>query len=324
MKLTKVAVLRGGPSSEYDVSMQTGANVLQSLYEMNVPARDIVITRGGEWLVDGFVKQPNQALCDVDAVFIGLHGAYGEDGTVQRILERLRIPYTGSGPFASALAMNKQLTKEQVTKFGIKTPKGIKFSRENTADIRQAAFSLERLFGPHYVVKPINGGSSMHTSVVSGTQALHDALQKTFTDVETVLVEERIFGREATVGILEKYRGQPYYLLPTIEIVPSTTGHFFDTEAKYNGQTDEICPGRFTREESEALLNTAKQVHEILDLRHYSRSDFILTPQGVYFLEVNTLPGLTKQSLLPRSIEAVGGTYKELVTHLLNLATSDI
>jgi len=324
MKLTKVAVLRGGPSSEYDVSLKTGAGVLAVLKDEDIATKDILVTKQGEWLHEGFVRQPEQLLRDVDVVFIALHGQYGEDGTVQRILERLHIPYTGSGPFASMLAMNKMLAKEQVAKLGIKTPRGFKFSRDSIADVRQAAFTLEKLFGPHYVVKPINGGSSMHTAMANGSQELFTALQQTLDAAETVLVEERIFGREATVGVLERYRGEPYYLLPSVEIVPRTSTQFFDTQAKYDGSSDEICPGRFSQLENAELLQTARKVHESLDLRHYSRSDFILGQDGIYFLEVNTLPGLTDQSLLPRSVEAVGGSYRELVMHLLRLATADV
>lgn len=303
--------------------MRTGAGVLGALNALEVTAKDIVVSRKGDWLVNGFVRQPEQALSDVDVAFIALHGAYGEDGTVQRLLDRLRVPYTGSGPFASALAMNKQLAKERVSTLGIKVPRGIKLAREGTRDVRQAAYSIGHMFGPEYVVKPVNGGSSINTVMASGEQALLRALEAVFASEEVVLVEERIQGREATVGVLECYRGQSHYTLPTIEIVPPTES-FFTHEAKYSGNTEEICPGRFSRDENDALLRAASAVHTLLDLRHYSRADFILTPEGPYFLEVNTLPGLTNESLLPRSVEAVGGTYTELVVHLLKLAANDM
>ena len=131
----RVAVLRGGPSTEYDVSMQTGSGVIDALTAEGYDVKDIIISRKGEWLLHGFVKQPVHALLDVDAVFIALHGAYGEDGTVQRILERLHIPYTGSDAYASALAMNKSLTKDYLKKHvpSIKMAPHLKITRSGTA-----------------------------------------------------------------------------------------------------------------------------------------------------------------------------------------------
>lgn len=322
MQCTEVAVLRGGPSSEYEVSLQTGAGVLASLKHQGIATKDIIISRKGEWMVGGFVRSPKEALSGVDVAFIALHGMYGEDGTVQRILERYGIPYTGSGPYASAVAMNKALTKEHLKPHGLKMAQHIKLSREGTADVRQAANNIAHLFGPEYVVKPVSGGSSMHTIMAHSHAELVTALESVLPQVDAVLVEERIVGREATVAVLEKYRGDTHYVLPPIEIVPPSHVDFFDTAAKYSGATDEICPGRFSAAERDELLATARAVHTILNLRHYSRSDFMINKEGIYFLEVNTLPGLTAQSLFPKAIEAVGGTYNELVGHLLTLATT--
>ncbi len=316
-------MLRGGPSSEYEVSLMTGAGVLAVLADDPVNVRDVSISRKGEWIVNGFVKSPEQALLGVDVVFIALHGAYGEDGTVQRILERLGLPYTGSGPYASALAMNKALTKEFLRPHGVLLPRHFKISRENVTDLRHIAQNIEHLFGPEYIVKPIAGGSSIDTRLARGTSDLIVALAHVLDRAETVLVEERIVGKEATVGVLEGYRQDPYYVLPAIEIIPPASADFFDATVKYNGQTEEICPGRFSTTERDVLLREARRIHKLMGLRHYSRADFIVNDQGAYFLEVNTLPGLTNESLFPKAIEAVGGTYRELVTHLIKLAHRD-
>lgn len=324
MKCTQVAVLRGGPSSEYDVSLKTGAGVIAALMDSPVCIRDIIITKAGEWMIGGFVKSPKEALTGIDVAFIALHGAYGEDGGVQRVLERFGVPYTGSGPYASALAMNKALTKDFLKRHGIKMPQHIKLTRDGVADIRQTAHSIERLFGPEYVVKPVSGGSSIDTAMVRGGSELVSALQDVLSRVDAVLVEERVVGREATVGVLDRYRHAPHYVLPAIEIVPPAKSQFFSHDVKYNGETEEICPGRFTPAERDELLRTAGAVHRLMGLRHYSRSDFMLGKDGIYFLEVNTLPGLTEQSLFPKAMEAVGGSYRELVHHLLRLATNDL
>jgi D-alanine-D-alanine ligase len=317
----RVAVLRGGPSSEYDVSLRSGAGVLQALASSAYVTKDITISKNGQWLVDGFSKEPEQALLGVDVVFIALHGSYGEDGTVQRILERLHIPYTGSGSFASAIAMNKSMTKDHVKKKTekVKMAPHIKVTRDGAHDLSQLTHTILNLFGPEYVVKPNDGGSSIGIKIVEGHD-LFSTLEASLQDHEAVIVEKRIRGREATVGILEGFRNQEFYQLPEVEIVPPSKTSFFSADVKYTGETDEICPGRFSKEEKDMLLEQALLVHQVLGLRQYSRSDFIVANDGVYFLEVNTLPGLTSQSLFPKAIEAVGGSYKELVLHLLHSA----
>jgi D-alanine-D-alanine ligase len=283
--------------------------------------KDITISKNGQWLVDGFSKEPEQALLGVDVVFIALHGSYGEDGTVQRILERLHIPYTGSGSFASAIAMNKSMTKDHVKKKTekVKMAPHIKVTRDGAHDLSQLTHTILNLFGPEYVVKPNDGGSSIGIKIVEGHD-LFSTLEASLQDHEAVIVEKRIRGREATVGILEGFRNQEFYQLPEVEIVPPSKTSFFSADVKYTGETDEICPGRFSKEEKDMLLEQALLVHQVLGLRQYSRSDFIVANDGVYFREVNTLPGLTSQSLFPKAIEAVGGSYKELVLHLLHSA----
>lgn len=322
MKCSRVAVLRGGPSSEYSVSLETGRGVLTALEGDVCTVRDIIIDRKGDWYVAGFPRTPSEALCDIDVVFIALHGEYGEDGTVQRLLDGLGIPYTGSGAYASAVAMNKALTKDILRSHNIKMPRHVRVTRETVREVRQTAENIERMFGPHYVVKPVNGGSSLHTELAQGFAELSHSLDRVLNEVEVALVEERIFGREVTVPILEQYRNHKHYPLPVVEIVPPSSASFFDAKVKYDGSTEEICPGRFSESEKDELQKAAMLVHQVLDLRHYSRSDFIMTDAGPYFLEVNTLPGLTAESLFPKAIAAIGGNYRELVKHLLELATN--
>ncbi len=322
MKHYNVAVLRGGPSSEYEVSLKTGLGVLQALKESEIRATDIVINKQGEWLINGFHKQPHQALNGIDVVFIALHGSYGEDGTVQRLLDLYSIPYTGSKPYPSALAMNKVMTKEYLAHTKIKTAPHMKVTKD-TADLNRTVSAIDSLFGPQYAVKPISGGSSIDTYLVEGVTGLYQALSQILTKYDEALVEQRIFGREATVGVIDNFRNKNIYSLPAIEILPPPDSTFFDYGAKYSGATEELCPGRFSREEKEELEELAAMVHETLNLSQYSRSDFIVADKrdnqeaGVYFLEVNTLPGLTPNSLLPKALNAVGCHYNDFVKHLL-------
>lgn len=319
MKNLRVAVLRGGPSEEYDVSMKTGREVLSSLARQGLPHRDIVINRQGEWLSDGFVRGPADALFATDVVFIALHGHYGEDGTVQRLLDQLGVRYTGSRAYPSAVAMNKILTKELLVNSGLKLPAHLRVTNAGT-DLRRVVSNIESLFGPEYIVKPVGGGSSIDTHRVRGTHELLEVLRDILLRRDEAMVEEFISGREATVGIVEGLRGSEFYRLPTIEIIPPASHNFFAYDVKYNGTTDEICPGRFTRSEKEALEEAAEKAHRILGLSHYSRSDFIVSDKGVYFLETNTLPGLTTESLLPKALAAVGHSYDDFVLHLIDQA----
>lgn len=317
MTRTRVAVLRGGPSEEYEVSMQTGKGVLEALSKKNIYTVDVVINKQGGWLVHGFERPPQSILSVIDVVFIALHGTYGEDGTVQRLLDRLGIPYTGSRAYPSSVALNKLLTKEQLKNAGIKMAPHLKIRREGT-DIARTAMTIESLFGPEYVIKPINSGSSIGTRMASGVGELTLALREALRDREEVMVEERIRGREATVGIVERFRDRDFYRLPAIEIIPPSKTDYFSADVKYTGETEELCPGRFSRVEKSQLEEAAYLVHKNLELSQYSRSDFIVSPKGVYFLEVNTLPGLTAASLVPKALQAVGCSYEDFVWHLIS------
>lgn len=317
MSRVRTAILRGGLSDEYTVSLATGASVLQHIDRERFHPLDVVITKTGEWLVDGVVRKPEQILPTLDVACIALHGTYGEDGTVQRLIERYGVPYTGSGPYASGIAMHKALTKEHVRHLPIKLPQHRTISRFGNPNTRLFANNVAEIFGPEYVIKPIASGSSVGVRIVNGAAALGAALDDALRTCDEVIIEERIIGREATCGVIERYRGQTIYALPPIEIIPPECALFFDAQVKYDGSTREVCPATFSYEIKSEIEKVSKSVHETLGLSQYSRSDFIIAKDGVYFLEVNTLPGLTSQSLLPKAISAVGGTYTDFITHLL-------
>lgn len=318
MSKLRVAVLRGGPSAEHDVSMRTGQSVIGALDASSryVPV-DVVVTRGGEWVIEGFTRKPQTFLETVDAVFIALHGAYGEDGEVQRILTRAGVPYTGSTSYPSALAMNKILTKDHLYDLPMKFAPHIRVTADQSTNLVRVSNRVEELLGSECVVKPIMGGSSLDTFITSGMRSLIDALEQLLSKYPDVLVEKRIRGREATCGVVERFRNKSLYALPVIEIALPSEDTFFDHEAKYSGVTEEICPARFPHETKRTVEDYARRIHRTLGLRQYSRSDFIVADDGVYFLEVNTLPGLTAESLLPKSLDAVGCTYPSFVEHLV-------
>ncbi len=319
MTKTRVAVLRGGPSSEYEVSMHTGAGVLVALRQLGYHVLDIPVTKQGEWLVEGRVKSPEVALQTTDVVFIAMHGAYGEDGTVQRICERLHIPFTGSNSFASSVAFNKDITKRSLRDADIHLPQHIKVTRDQYSSVGEIARAVELAFGSEYVVKPLASGSSHGVSMAT-TDTLASVLARSLDTYEECLVEERIIGTEATCAVLADFRDTNLYVLPPVEIVPPAHTSFFSAEVKYDGSTAELCPGRFSYDEKEKIARLATIVHETLGLSQYSRTDCIVREGEVFFLEVNTLPGLTAESLFPKAAEAVGLPFAHLIDHLVRTA----
>jgi D-alanine-D-alanine ligase len=318
MHKVRVAVLRGGPSSEYDVSLKSGATVLKHMPE-KYHAHDILISKNGDWHREGVVRTPERALAGIDVVFNAMHGEYGEDGKVQKILDHLRVPYTGSGTLASSVGMNKILSKNVFKQHNIKTPYHIVVRREDDVNTK-----LKEVFN-HFllpiIVKPASAGSSIGVTLVRDFHNLHDALVNALAISDAALVEEYIKGKEATCGVVENFRGEKMYALFPVEIIHEKHHDFFNYDAKYSGGTQEIVPGRFADHEKIAIQNIAKQAHEALGLRHYSRADFMVHPRrGVYLLEVNTLPGLTSESLLPKSLEAVGCSLPDFLDHLITQA----
>ena len=315
--MIKVGVLRGGPSSEFEVSLETGKSVLDNFHS-DFEAHDIFIDKNGRWFLDGLEISPQKASKKFDVFFNCMHGSYGEDGKVQQLLESYQTPYTGSGPMGSAIAMNKFLAKRTYVINGLKVPAHESLSV--THDLDSELSKIFKTWLMPVVVKPTNGGSSLGVSLAGTLLELKIAASKAFNYSNEIMVEEYIRGKEATCGVLEDFRGEYLYALFPVEIVKPEKSSFFDYDAKYSGKSEEIVPGRFSREEMTEIQRMAQLAHSALGLRHYSRSDFIISSRGVYILETNTLPGLTKESLYPKSLEAVGSNLEEFTGHLVNLA----
>lgn len=318
--MKKIVILRGGPSSEYEVSLKTGSSVIKNLRDL-YQIRDVVIDRNGNWILSGLSVTPQQAINNSDCVFNAMHGEYGEDGTVQRILEMLKVPYTGSRVLASSLSINKVLTKDIYRKNGIKTPLHRIVTRED-GDVDSICINLFKTFPMPVVLKPVSSGSSVGVSIARDYNSLRNSLINLFIRYDHVLIEEYIEGKEATVGVIEEFRNKRTYPLMPVEIRKPATKELFDYESKYTGITKELCPGEFSPAEKELMQQMAQKSHESLGLRHYSRTDFRVHPRrGIYALETNSLPGLTEQSLLPKSLEPVGSNYREFLEHVIRLAT---
>ena len=320
MTKTKVAVLRGGPSSEYDVSLKSGTSVLDNLNREKYEPIDIFVDKNGQWYIGGIQKKPEVALANIDVVWNALHGEYGEDGEVQKILDDIGVPYTGSKHLASALSIDKIKTKKTLANSGVKMAQHLELLKNDTKSLNE----IFRVTPNPSVVKPVSLGSSIGVTIVRDFFDLQNALEKAFAVTDQIMIEEYIDGREATCGVIENFRGKDLYALPVTEIIPAPEHDFFDYEAKYGGGSKEICPSNFSDDTKGELERLAVLVHKTLGLSHYSRSDFIVHPKrGIYFLEVNTLPGLTKESLIPKAIEAVGSSLPEFLDHVITIAINE-
>ena len=320
MNSIRVGVLRGGPSLEHEVSLKTGESVLRNL-PAKYSAKDIFINKEMEWHLDGKPAHHERIFRQVDVVFNALHGEYGEDGKVQQLLESFGVPYTGSGVMASALGMNKILARQAFKNVGLKVPSGFEVVLEK--ELAEIAKDIFKKMPPPWVIKYPSGGSSVGVSIARNFDDLEGTLEKISSfssNSSKILVEEYIKGREATCGVIDEFRNQKHYALPIVEIIPPAQSGFFSYEAKYGGQTRELCPANFDMPTKRAIEAMAIAAHNAIGGRHYSRSDFIVSKKGIYILEINTLPGLTAESLLPKALNAVGSSHKELLEHLIGLA----
>jgi D-alanine-D-alanine ligase len=295
--MSLIAVLAGGDSPEREVSLRSGAAVARALeaaghsVRMFDPAHEKLETLTG---------------CDV--VFPVLHGAGGEDGSIQNELEALNLAYVGSGVAASELCFDKDLYRQKVIAGGFSMPHG--------AVIRYQDYLQSPLSKVKHVLKPVTGGSSIDTIIVRDMSSTpQDSIKEVFERYPTMLVEELIEGIEMTVGVLGDT------VLPIIEIIPPADGEF-DYENKYNGATREVVPPEnITPAIQEAAKDMALQVHKLTGCRDFSRTDIMCDKNGnLFLLETNTIPGMTDQSLFPKMAAAAGISMSELCDRLVQMA----
>ncbi len=287
----------GGCSSEREVSLKSAGQVISALAARGFDVVGVDIKKENKNHVRDLIES-----YDVGFVFLALHGGFGEDGRIQKIIEEMGLPYTGSGPKASALAMDKVSSRKVFTSAGLKVPKHCAIDKRHR--------KVKGLNGFPVVVKPADGGSSIGLSIADNQQGLKKAIDNAFKYSKAVLVEEYIQGREVTVGILED---RP---LPAIEIKPKR--RFFDYKAKYeNFGTEYIVPAVLSARIEKSLKEAALAAHKALGCSFFSRVDLILdNNMAAYVLEVNTIPGFTTHSLLPMAAQQEGISFQDLVLRI--------
>lgn len=251
---------------------------------------------------------------NTDVALIIMHGAQGEDGRIQGLLDLLNIPYQGSGVLGSAVAMNKLTSKHLYEQAALPGAR-YRVVYKNTPN---ACVNLEKELGLPLVIKPASAGSSVGVTIVKDSADIGAALNRAFAEDNCVLVEEYIKGIEITVGVLGN---DTLEALPVIEIVPNPEYLFFDYEAKYkSGATNEICPARISPELTLRAQELAKAAHRVLFCENYSRTDMIIHYDNIYLLETNTIPGMTANSLLPKAARTAGIDFPALLDKLVELA----
>ncbi len=305
MKKLTIALLSGGVSPERDVSLDGGNQVFEALSKDKFR----VIRYDPKTDLQRLVADAPQ----IDAALIILHGAFGEDGSVQGLLELLDIPYQGSGILGSAIAMDKLVSKQLYEAAGLPVPPYTVVKRGDKIDPEQF---VER-FGLPLVLKPVNGGSSIGTSIVRTIDTFKEAAENAFEHDDAMLIETYIKGVELTGGVIGNDTLQA---LPIIEIIPEQGHEFFDYTAKYTqGITREICPARIDDNLTEKAQTYAKTAHRALFCEGYSRTDMIFRNSELFVLETNTIPGMTPASLLPLAAKTAGISFSDLLEKLIEL-----
>jgi D-alanine-D-alanine ligase len=295
MNKLNIVVMLGGPSAEREVSLRSGAAVAKALRSLGHHVTELDPK-------DGTFELPKQ--CDV--VFLVLHGTYGEDGQIQKQFERLGVIYTGCDAEASRIAFDKVLTKLKCIEAGVPTAKFAAIASPDAPFPKDLALPL--------VVKPVRQGSSVGLQFVERKEDWKSAIAEALKFDSDVLVEEKIVGRETTVGIID---GQP---LPIVEVRPKAGN--YDYKNKYtSGATEYFCPADFDAATTKRIQNAALGAFQAIGGREYARVDVMVRPDGSpVVLEVNTLPGMTETSLLPKAAAAAGLDYAQLCQRMVDLA----
>jgi D-alanine-D-alanine ligase len=294
-----ITVLTGGDSSEKEISLKSGLAIQKACIELGHNTNMIEIDGN----LDKFISQVNKT----DFVFIALHGGKGENGVIQGLLNSLNIPYNGANVLASSLGMEKALTKQIAYCIGVKTPGWRTFNNV------RAAIEYKPIKFP-VVVKPSADGSTLGLTIVESLDEYSNAVSVAEKYDGKILVEEYIHGRELTVTII----GNKAY--PIVEIVP--THNLYDYECKYQiGMSEYYCPAKIDDDITELIQADALKIYNTIQCSGYARADFILDRNNIpWFLEINTLPGMTETSLVPKSAKAAGISFNKLIQMIINEA----
>jgi D-alanine-D-alanine ligase len=316
-----IAIIAGGNSSEYGISIESSKQITNILDKEKYNIYTVVI-KGTQWIVsndthenidinkDDFSFLLNNEKIKFDCAFIIIHGTPGEDGKLQGYFDMLQIPYTSSSALASSISFNKEFSKNYLKSFDIPLAKFVSIKKGDTIDADQ----IINITGLPCFVKPSCGGSSFGISKVKEKGELREAVAKAFKEDKEILIEEFLDGRELTCGLVKTLKGD--IIFPPTEII--SKNEFFDYEAKYTeGMSDEITPAQISDELTREIQNLSSQIYDIFKLDGIIRVDYIYSKDKLYFMEVNTVPGMSAASLVPQQIEAANLNIKDVLTLII-------
>lgn len=320
--MKNVAIIMGGYSSEYKISLKSGEVVYNHIDKSKYNTYKIHILSEGWFYVDDennrFVIDKNDFSANINGekvvfnvVFNAIHGTPGEDGLIQAYLKLLNIPQTSCNYYQSALTFNKRDMLSVLKPYGIKTAISYYLNQGDTILEDQI---IQRVGLPCFV-KPNKSGSSFGISMVKESEQLLPAIEKAYAEDDEIIIESYLKGTEVSVGVI-KYQDETI-VLPITEIV--SENEFFDYEAKYEGKSNEITPARISDEEKAKIEDVAKRIYTILKMDGFSRSEFILVGNEPFLLEMNTVPGLTAESILPQQAKEAGISLNELFENAIEL-----
>jgi len=305
----RIAVLRGGPSRDYEISLATGAHMLDHLKDDH-DVQDIFIDRDGIWHREGIPVTLARLVAHVDLFINAMHGEYGEDGSAQRLLESLNVAYTGPRVLAASSTWRKDMARNMLAHAGLLVPESRVVSTLD--EPYEMAERLHNEIGGQFVIKPITGSASRGVEIVRSYPELGEAISRSLMTWKKVLIEELLRGREVKCVVIDGFRGQELYTFLPVEIERGQLDVYHpDREFRVHS------PARISSDEKDLVMQTAMRAHRALGLSHYSSTDMILTNKGAYVLEVDALPPLGQNTIFNKSLDSVGATPREFLNHLV-------
>lgn len=319
--MKNIAILTGGYSKEYEISLKSGNNVFKKIKDSKYKIYNIILSKKNFIYIDknkkkininlnGFFIKKKNKIITFDLIINMIHGTPGEDGVIKNYFNFLKIPCTGSDVYTSLITFNKLLCKNIIKELNItKVPKHIYLNTKNIVNKNV----IKKIYTP-CIIKPNKSGSSLGVTVVNKPSKLDRAIQKAFKEDDEVIIEEFIIGREVSVGVIKF--NKKIIVLPITEIVSNNT--FFDYKAKYNNESTKITPAILDKKLENKIINLSKKIYTSLNISDLCRIEYIILKNNIYFLEINTIPGLTKNSILYTQLKHSKITLRRLIFSMIN------
>lgn len=313
--MKRIGILRGGISPEYEISLKTGGAVAKALHDAGFEAIDMLLDKEGVLHIKGIPSDLEKTKMSVDYIWNALHGEFGEDGQIQRVLEEHGIPFTASSSATSAMAFNKSIAKDHAKNLGIKTPASMLLMPNQTDSVSEITARIYKTMAPPWVVKPLYGGGSVKTFFAFTPLDLSQIVEEALSHEQPFLVEQYIEGTEVAVGVIDDFRNKKDYVLPVVDIDSPKRGILSHENRKLSYAQN---ASRLRADERERLSLLALDMHKSLGAKDYSQSEFIVDQFGkIWFIETDTHPAMHEGSPFYKALESVGATLTEFVKSVL-------